>query len=136
MKRFISLILVALLLLATPVLAEAVNVDSLSLNELVDLRRLVNSEINERLASSEGVFYPFDYVVGEHIPAGIYLVSVVEILDNYHGYVSIKKNEEKTWNNIFVSYSDNYVVISVDVGDIVRLEGCTVTIRPYVIPTI
>lgn len=134
MKKLISVFAAVLLLFAVPVQAEDYNLDAMTLDELAELRRLINAEINERLAETEMVFYPFDYAVGTDIPAGRYIVTGVFAEGNY---ILIKCYQAGT--EVFTTVESIVVgeecTLTLKEGDILRLSGGTVTIRPYIVPT-
>ena len=127
--------LTAMLLFITPVLAEGIDLDSLTLDELVELRSLINDEINTRLAETSSVFYPFDYIVGTDIPAGRYIITVSTV-ESIWGYLRICA--AGTTDFKFVDYLEleKEYTVTLQEGDIIRIEDCTVFIRPYIVPTI
>lgn len=139
MKKILAAFVVLTLLCFTHAYAEPLDVASMTLDELVELRRQVTAEINERLAGSDGVFYPFDYVVGKQIPAGRYLVTCVEILNGEsYGTVAVWAEGQSNWNCHIIEYMRNsgrIVFIELVEGDTLRIADCTVTIQPYALPT-
>lgn len=134
MKKLL-LIFCIMLFLAASALAESINLDELTLDELVELRRRINAEITERLAETEVVFYPFDYVVGTDIPAGRYIITG-ESSSSSRGYLYLRADgtEDFSWL-AYLKVGEEYY-IELEEGDILRIEDCTVIIRQYIVPSI
>lgn len=134
MRKLFSFAL-AFLLFATPVMAEDYSLDEMTMDELVELRRLINAEISERLAETSAVFYPFDYVVGTDIPAGRYIITGESVVSVY-GYIYLRPAGSEDFTSLeYLSVGEEYTV-ELKEGDILRIEYCTVTIRRYIVPSI
>lgn len=75
MKRALVILLV-MVIFCVPAFAEDIDVDSMTLDELVILRNKVVMEIRERLSDTLiDNIYPGKYVVGIDIEEGIYLIT-------------------------------------------------------------
>lgn len=134
MRKLFSFVF-ALLLFATPVLAEDYSLDEMTMDELVELRRLINVEISERLAETSAVFYPFDYVVGRDIPAGRYIITGESATRSY-GYIYHIPAGAADFSSIeYLEVGAEYS-IQLEEGDTLRIEDCTVTIRRFIVPSI
>jgi hypothetical protein len=73
MKKVLALVL-GLMLLAMPALAEDVDLAALSLDELVALRDRVDAEICARIPVNEAPFSSGIFLVGRDIKAGAYVI--------------------------------------------------------------
>ena len=130
MKKLITLLLIAVLLLPAAALADLPDISGLTHNELIEL----NHRIQMRLFSEKlmnGVNIPVGrYTVGEDIPAGSYRVAIsVE-----NGLIVIYSPDEKT----VCSYAlglvyDVYEIgkITLEEGQIFDLSYGSVTLYPY-----
>ena len=138
MKKLVSVLLVLVLLCCTTALAESFDPKQLSLDELVEMRKLITAEINERLAETDGMFFPADYTVGKHIPAGCYLVTCTEVLnDENYGRVAVWAAGKSNWDCHIVEDLKASEIILVDLveGDTLRIRNSTITIMPYILPS-
>jgi hypothetical protein len=88
MKKLLALVL-GLLLLVVPALAEETDLAALSLEELVALRERIDAEIAARIPVNEAPFYTGIYVVGRDIKAGVYVIDW-EALQPIDGEISGK----------------------------------------------
>ena len=140
MRKLITLILAALLLLATSALAEDIDLTPMTIDELAALRSRINAEINSRMKGTDAVFPPFDYQVGKHIPAGMYLITCIEITNGEtYGQVAAWAEGESNWSCHTVEYfyaPGEFAIVEVAEGDTMRLYNVTVTITPFTLPTI
>lgn len=140
MLRKFLVILVSMLMLCSVCLAEVdIDVSSLTIEELLELRKMVSTELNMRLQVTDDVFYPYDYIVGEHIPAGGYLVTCVEVTGDYdYGTIAAWAEGESNWNCYVVEYpeaGDTYCII-LEEGDTLRLNDGLYILQPYVLPSL
>lgn len=139
MKQFLVL-MCAVIFLLTPAFAENYNLDEKSIDELLELRRLINAEINERMVGSDEAFPPFDYTVGKHLPAGMYMITCVEFLKGEsEGRAAAWAAGESNWNCHTILYLETigkFGIIDLAEGDTLRIVDCMVTIKPYRLPTI
>lgn len=140
MKKLIAIILAAILLFATPVLAEGIDLSTMTIDELVVLRTRINAEINGRMSGSDNAFPPFDYKVGKHIPAGVYMITCAEILNGeYEGRAAAWAEGESNWNCHTILYFESageFGLIELSEGDTLRFLDCYAIITPYILPTI
>ena len=130
MKKLITLLLIAVLLLPAAALADLPDISGLTHNELIEL----NHRIQMRLFSEKlmnGVNIPVGrYTVGEDIPAGSYRVAI----SAENGLIVIYSPDEKT----VCSYAlglvyDVYEIgkITLEEGQIFDLSYGSVTLYPY-----
>ena len=75
MKRFLATLMV-LLLLATPVLAEGFDLESMDDSSLLALKKAVDMEYSSRIDSEPILLQPGKYIVGKDIKAGRWYVRV------------------------------------------------------------
>ena len=134
------MLLASVLMLCSVCLAEVdIDVSSLTIEELLELRKLVSTEINMRLQVTEDVFYPYDYIVGEHIPAGSYIVTCVEVMGDYdYGTIAAWAEGESNWICYVVEYPEaggtSFIILKE--GDTLRLTNGLFTLQPYVLPSL
>lgn len=77
MKKIFCLFASMLIFFSVSALAEDVDYSSMSTDELIEIQRMVETELEERLGTGEYVEIPAGYhVVGEDIGAGIYELKV------------------------------------------------------------
>jgi hypothetical protein len=104
MKKVLALLL-GLLLLVVPALAEEMDLAALSLDELVALRDRVDAEISARIPVNKAPFSSGIFLVGRDIKAGTYMIDWVSLLpadssmyEHFDGrlYVSEADYEEGT----------------------------------------
>lgn len=138
MKKLVSVLLVLVLLCYTTALSESLDPKQLSLDELIEMRKQITAEINERLAGTDGVFYPSEYTVGKHIPAGCYLITGVELIgDRGFGNIYVwAANKTSSGSHIHENLDPGEVTF-VDLvdGDTLCLQYSTFSITPYVLPS-
>ena len=140
MKQILAFTLAMLMLMAMPVLAESLDLTQMTIDELAALRTRINAEINGRMVGSDSAFPPYDYQVGKHIPAGMYMISCVEILNGEdEGRAAAWAAGESNWNCHTILYFESvgeFGLIDLAEGDTLRIVDCYVTITPYKLPTI
>ena len=101
MRRFTKMILVIIAVLAITIPSFAsgsfsIDLKSLSLDELVELRNEINDEIIDRVSSNDNTIYSGVYVVGEDIKSSQYMytatghsrIGVFESYENYKNFVA------------------------------------------------
>lgn len=138
MKKLVSVLLVLVLLCCTTALSESLDPKQLSLDELIEMRKQITAEINERLAGTDGVFFPSNYTVGKHIPAGCYLITGVEGIGetNFANIIVWAANKTRYDAHIRTSVKPGEVTfVDLVEGDTVCIEYSTVSITPYVLPS-
>lgn len=77
MKKVISLLL-ALLFVCTAAYAEAPDLSAMTLDELLELHKLLDTEIDARIGCEPDIMPAGVYVAGESIAAGGYVISANE----------------------------------------------------------
>ena len=94
MRRFLALFLSIILVFSNVASADSSMVfDSMSLEELLEIRRLVDTEIRTRTDSSPSVFPAGLYIGGKSIKPGAYTISAN---DEYYGIsIAMFSNTEK-----------------------------------------
>ena len=75
MKKLLSLILAALMLMAMPALAEELDPSEMTLDELVKLHTLIHNELVKRIDDNRAMIYTGDYLAGTDIKPGVYLIT-------------------------------------------------------------
>ena len=134
MRKLITLLLIAALLLPAAALADLPDISGLSVEELLEL----NHQIQLRLFSEkliDGVDVPAgEYVVGEDIPAGTYRLKVG--FPSSGGYLTVYKSKERK-----VSVTESFLgeywgvteigKIELEDGNIIDLSGNTLRFFPY-----
>lgn len=130
MKKLITLLLIAALLLPAAALADLPDISGLTHNELIEL----NHRIQMRLFSEKlinGVNIPIGrYTVGEDIPAGSYRVAI----SAENGLIAISSPEGKSVCSYLVGSTFNVAEIgkiTIEEGQIFDLTYCSVTLYPY-----
>lgn len=98
MKKTLIVLLVIFTLFTTTAYASSVDLESMTTDELIELRNQIVQEINSRLGFDESKIYIGEYVVGQDIKAGDYII-VFEKNDNVErdvggGYISLYENKE------------------------------------------
>lgn len=140
MKKFLALFLAMMMLVITSALAEDLDLTQMTIDELAALRTRINAEINERMVGSDSAFPPYDYQVGKHIPAGMYMIKCVEILNGEdEGRAAAWAEGESNWNCHTICYFESvgeFGLIDLAEGDTLRIVDCYVTITPYTLPTL
>lgn len=139
MKKLLIL-MSAVILFMTPAFAESYNLGEKTIDELLELRQLINAEINGRMVGSDEAFPPFDYAVGKHLPAGMYMISCLEFLNGEkEGRAAAWAAGESSWGCHTILYLNTvgeFGIIDLAEGDTLRIVDCMVTITPYRLPTI
>ena len=87
MKKMAVLFL-ALILIFPAARAEDIPISSLSTDELISLRDRINDELSLRLKDGTSAIYSGDYVVGQDIKAGQYILYFTKCAEAY-GYGEI-----------------------------------------------
>lgn len=130
MKKF--LVLMALVLMvAMPALAESVDLDSMTTDELLALRNQINDVLKERIASNASEIYSGVYTVGVDIKPGIYIIQIDELPEGETtGIVWKFANAEDQRNRNYISadyvqIGDEYQIVLEDgmVLEITRAKG-------------
>lgn len=87
MKKIFWLFASIMIFFSVSVLAEDVDYSSMSTDELIEMKRMVEAELEERLGTGEYIKMPAGYlVVGKDIGAGIYELKV-NASDSWRVYV-------------------------------------------------
>ena len=81
MKKIVAIfVTIALLILPFYALAESIDLDSMTLDQLISLELAVQKKIYEQDPMAKCVLYPGTYIVGDDIDAGDYLVQCVSLM--------------------------------------------------------
>lgn len=140
MKKIIVTIVVMMLLSVSAVAnGENIGLDlsTYTLDELLEIRDSVNSEINGRLAGTfSDEMYQGEYVVGVHIKSGIYLLGGAD--DNEYFSFHLYTDEEMERDNLIcnesLSYGDQYYVELTD-GMMLYVYSGKGIVTPWVKPS-
>ena len=94
MKRFLFVLSVLLLIAAilpSISLADGLDLSSLSLEDLLGLRKAIDEEIHIRISQPSETLYDGVYVIGTDIRSGRYLVTVIDCcVDEYSDSASFR----------------------------------------------
>lgn len=83
MKKIVAIcITIALLILSVCALAESLDLDAMTLDQLISLELDVQKKIYEQDPMAKHVLYPGTYIVGDDIDAGDYLVQCVSLMSD------------------------------------------------------
>lgn len=138
MKKITILLAVMILTCCTASAAGIPDVSSLTLDELLTLRGRIDVLLSERLSDSTTVLYPYSYSIGEHIPAGRYLASCAEVINNASaGTVGVCAPGEYLWNCSVLLYPrpGNTFFLELKEGDTFIIDGCTLSLTPWRLPS-
>ena len=103
MKKFF-VIMILVLMFVTPVLAESVDLGSMTTDDLLALRNEINDILTERIASDASVIYSGNYTVGVDIKAGRYVLQFDEIAEGETtGIVMLFEDTDKWHNRDYIS---------------------------------
>lgn len=97
MKKLLIVLLVICTLFTVTAYASPVDFESMTTDELIDLRDALNAEIANRIGNDDTLIYVGRYVVGEDIRAGRYVINFLskeDSLDTEYGTVVIYYTEE------------------------------------------
>lgn len=134
------LMLTAVMMLSCNIgIAESLGIQEKTLDELIEIRSLIDEEINERLTEKRGVFYPFDYSVGKHVPAGHYLYTCLEVTNGKSsGLVAVWAQGKNNGSCHILEWPEQGEVFFIELneGDTLRISDCLVTLQPYILPSI
>ena len=104
MKKIFCLFASMLILFSASVLAEEPDYSSMSTDELIEIRRMVDGELEERLGTGEYVEMPAGYlVVGEDIGAGIYEIKA-NAGDSWRVYVFDNEASKNEYVQLYSEY--------------------------------
>lgn len=82
MRKLLAILMICTLL-TTPAFAETVDLSSMSLDELIQLRDAVQNEIFARIGSDPMTIASGKYIVGTDIKAGYYLLVIDSVAVKY-----------------------------------------------------
>lgn len=126
MKKIFAFI-IAVSLLAAPVSAADLDLSSMSIDELVELRKSVDAEIQAKVHEDDYMIPMGEYKAGEDILSGKFLFTATE-----SGYIFGYENEEArdkddpTWIHDFKAGDQEYLELKE--GTIIRFTD------PYIMP--
>lgn len=79
MKKFVAVIsILALLFCHVSAFAEGIDLENMETQELIDLQAEIQKLLLERDPMNNAILYPGDYLVGEDIEAGSYLIQSID----------------------------------------------------------
>lgn len=132
----VALAVAGLMLIASPAYALDIDLDSLSIEELMELRTQVAQKINEKVGSDAAPIASGVYVVGKDIREGTYYVSDTKIADKYFKVFLYEdeeahKNREDMTGRGDVSYmkEGEDATISLHDGMVMEIEGGSAMIQ-------
>ena len=101
MKKFLAVLITSMMLIV-PAFAETVNLNSMSLEELIQLRDAVQDEISVRIGSDPMAIASGKYIVGTDIKAGYYLLVVDSVAVKYVdlSLVWLDESHDDVWEQL------------------------------------
>lgn len=132
MNKGIKRLLVALLIvaIAIPVFASTAGIDltTMSLEELIQLRNDVDTEISSRISSNNDTMYQGAYVAGKDIAIGRYTFTALETSylelfdtnDNFKSYRKDYKEEDRAYYNQMKE--GDVVTLNLEEGQVVNIS--------------
>jgi len=90
MKKIIAVLFLVVMVLTMSSVAEEIDVDSLSLNQLIALELKIQQKIFELDSMNNSVLYPGRYEAGSDIESGEYLFQCVSLMTG-RNFASIRK---------------------------------------------
>lgn len=104
MRKMIALVLVFLFAFSPAVMAEGIDLEAMTLDELSALRKAIDTEIDARLDRKLSVIPAGVYVVGEGIKAGKYIISANE---EYFGFDVATFGTESIYNQAIAENNES-----------------------------
>lgn len=97
MKKIVSLLLAAMLLACTAAYAEWPDIDlaSLSFEELVELHKAVDAEIDARIGCEPSTIAAGVYIAGTSIKSGAYTITCSDAYDESGMVIQVFENQDK-----------------------------------------
>lgn len=138
MKKILITLLVICTLFTTTVYASPVDLESMTTDELIELRNQIVQEINNRLGFDESKIYIGDYVVGEDIKAGDYIIvfnkneNVERDIDGGKVFLYANKDDFSSWKSSFHQfyYFGQECYIKLQDGMVISIANSSGTIMP------
>lgn len=75
MRKLISMLLLLLIIFCNTTYAEGIDIASMSLEEIVELHKMIDAEIDARISCEESLIPSGVYVAGKSIKSGSYVLS-------------------------------------------------------------
>lgn len=94
MKKLVTLLLLALMLVCTTASAEEIDFSAMSTDALLALREQLNAEINARLGDDTALIGDGVFVAGVDIVPGTYNVTCAAAFDDREFYVNLFQSKE------------------------------------------
>lgn len=134
MRKLIAFTLFFLFAFSASVMAESVDLTTMTTDELLAFRERLNAEINDRLGDDKSLIVDGVYVAGVDIKPGMYRISCVAAFDDREFIVNLFESKENyqiydksRWSN--ASYRLSQAPLLVGGTTIVNLtEGVTIEI--------
>lgn len=136
MKRILSSLLMVTMLLSCSVCAFADEIDlsQMSTDELLTLRTKLEQEIQLRTESISCEVFNGDYIVGEHIEPGRYILSIAEMVkSDSSGWVNVglRNTNDSTKIESWIMIEGMSRVLDLSQGMTLRLDGViSATLEP------
>ena len=115
MKKLLTVIsILSLVFCSISGLSEGIDLKSMSDEELIELELAVREEISNRRDGTDFVLYPGNYIIGEDIASGRYILRPTKFLGYYDfGIVRVYEdrdslNNEKTFEREMLYKNDEY----------------------------
>lgn len=137
MKKLISLLLVCLLSFGAAASAEGLDLSAMSLNELVELHKLLDAEIDARIGCSPSLIAGGVYTAGDTIKTGAYAITCTAAYTEEGMAIQIYANHEQyeKSRSVYSQYKDDYqlfagsiqpghsVTVSLSEGMVLVIDG-------------
>ena len=126
MRKMITLAIVSLLLICGTAHAEiSIDLTTMSLDELVELHKLLDAEIDARIGGEPSMIAGGVYTAGETIKAGVYVITGATAYAEEGMTIQVYASHEQyqKCRAVYASYKDEYRLLEEHI-----LPGQTVTI--------
>lgn len=138
MKRILCSLLLMVVMISIPAVAygESIDLSRLSTDELLALRAEVEAEIAARITTDRYEIFNGDYIVGEHIKPGRYVLTVVEMFKlerSSSGWVNVvlRNTEDSTKIDSLIMVEGMSQILDLSQGMTLHLDGLiSATLEP------
>lgn len=133
MKKLIVLLLFVVCLV-TNAYALEIDLSGYTIDDLIELNKTINEEIENRIPQDWSVIGPGRYVVGTDIAPGTYELYDINVTSSHGGigvYESIQDQKDKKQSSVVYLWEGNQTTILIlDEGMVIVVEQMDCKIRP------
>lgn len=129
MKKLLSLIFVALMLMAMPVLAEDLDPSEMTLDELVKLHTLIHDELVKRIDDNRTMIYVGDYLAGTDIKPGAYLITCTKKHTSKYSMIIAVYHSDEIYDNHADDDNYNFKVNAVKFVEINEMDSAIIQLE-------